>query len=53
MTVAAPDSRSDMVSHDLGADYSHRLALSGVDLAGHDRGAGLILRQYLAVLGGH
>ena len=32
----------DVVAHDLDGDHRDRLALGGVDLAGHDRGAGLV-----------
>ncbi|EAU43488.1 hypothetical protein R2601_23383 [Salipiger bermudensis HTCC2601] len=34
-----------VVAHDMGADHGQSLGLGRVHLAGHDRGAGLVLRQ--------
>lgn len=45
LTVHAADSGSDVVTHDLGADHGKGLALSGVNLAGHDGRARLVLGE--------
>jgi len=45
LAVHAANGRSDVVTHDLSADHGERLALGGVDLAGHDGGAGLVLGE--------
>ena len=34
-----------VVGHDLDGHHGHRLTLGGVDLAGHDGGAGLVFRD--------
>ena len=34
-----------VVAHDLHGHHGHGLALGGVDLAGHDGGAGLVFRE--------
>lgn len=46
LAVHATDRRGDVVAHDLGAKHGQGLALRRVDLAGHDAGAGLVLRQH-------
>ena len=45
LTVHARDGRSNVVAHDLSADHGEGLALGWVDLARHDGGARLVLRQ--------
>jgi hypothetical protein len=45
MPLAAGEAQGRIVAEHLHADLGHRLALGRVDLAGHDRGAGLVLRQ--------
>ena len=45
MAMGTGEGDSRVVADDLGADLRDRLALGGVDLAGHDRGAGLVFRQ--------
>lgn len=45
LAVHAADGGSDMVTHHLGADHGQGLALGGVNLAGHDGGAGLVLGE--------
>ncbi len=42
----AAEGDGDVVAHDLGRDHGQRLALGRVDLARHDRGAGLVGRQH-------
>lgn len=46
LAVHAADRGGDVVAHDLGAEHGQGLALRRVDLAGHDAGAGLVLRQH-------
>lgn len=36
VTIAASNSDSDVVTHDLSADHSDGFTLGGVDFAGHD-----------------
>src|ERR1700723_1462612 len=45
IALAAGEGDRVVLTDDLDADHHHRLALGRVDLARHDRGAGLILRQ--------
>ena len=45
MALAAGERDRGVVAEDLHADLRQRLALGRVDLARHDRGAGLVLRQ--------
>lgn len=45
LTVHTTNGSSDVVTHNLGADHGKGLALSGVDLSRHDRGAGLVLGE--------
>lgn len=45
MTIGAGNGNGDVVTHDLGTDHGHGLALGGVDLAGHDGATRLILRE--------
>ena len=45
LAVHAADGRGDVVTHNLGADHGERLALGGVNLAGHDGRAGLVLGE--------
>lgn len=45
MSAGSADGDCNVIAHDLSADHRHRLALSWVDLSGHDRRAGLVLRQ--------
>ena len=37
-----------VVAHDLHGHHGHRLALGGVDLAGHDGGAGLVFGDVIS-----
>ncbi len=45
MALAAGEGQRGVVAEDLDADLRQRLALGRVDLARHDRRAGLVLRQ--------
>lgn len=45
LAVHAANGGGDVVAHDLGADHGQGLALRGVDLAGHDAAAGLVLGE--------
>lgn len=45
LAVHATNGGSNVVAHDLGANHGQGLALSGVDLAGHDGRARLVLGQ--------
>ena len=45
VSLRGGDTDGGIVSHDLHGDHGDGLALRGIDLAGHDGGAGLILRQ--------
>ena len=45
MALAAGESQRRIVAEDLNTDLSQGLALGGIDLARHDRGAGLVFRQ--------
>lgn len=45
LAVHASNGGSNVVTHHLGADHGQGLALGGVDLAGHDGRAGLVLGQ--------
>lgn len=45
VALGAGEGGSGVVAEDLCADHGQGLALRGVDLAGHDGGAGLVLRQ--------
>src|SRR5215510_28974 len=42
--LAAREGDRVVVAHHLDADHHHRLALRGIDLAGHDRRAWLVAR---------
>ena len=46
MAVGASDSNSHMIAHNLGGDHGDGLALGGVDLSGHNRTSGLVLRKW-------
>ena len=43
IALAGGDADGHIIAHDLGRHHGDRLALGGIDLAGHDGGAGLIL----------
>jgi hypothetical protein len=43
VAAGGADADGDVVAEDLAADHRHGLALGRVDLAGHDRAAGLVL----------
>lgn len=45
LAVAAGDAHGRVVAHNLSSDHGQGLALSRVDLAGHDAGTGLVLRE--------
>jgi hypothetical protein len=45
LAVHTTNGGGDVVTHDLGADHSQSLTLSGVDLARHDAATGLVLGQ--------
>jgi hypothetical protein len=45
LAIHATNGGGDVVTHDLGADHSQSLTLSGVDLARHDAATGLVLGQ--------
>jgi len=45
VTVGASNTDSGVVTHNLGADHGHGLALGRVDLSGHDGRTGLVLGQ--------
>ena len=45
VTAHTSNGNSSVVAHDLSADHGHSLTLSGVDLAGHDRGTRLVLGE--------
>ena len=45
MAVAGAHGHGDVVAHHLAADHGQGLGLGRVDLARHDRAAGLVLRQ--------
>ncbi len=45
LALAAGEGQRGVVAEHLRADLGQRLALGRVDLAGHDRGAGLVLGQ--------
>ena len=46
MPAGAAHRYRDVIAHDLGGHHGQRLRLSRVDLAGHDRGARLVRRQF-------
>ena len=45
IAAGAAEAHGDVVGHDLDRDHGERLGLGRIDLARHDRGAGLVLRD--------
>ena len=45
LSVRTGNAHNSLVADDLRSDHSHCLTLCGVDLAGHDTAAGLVLRE--------
>ena len=45
IAAGGADAQRHVIAHDLGAQHGQRLALGRIDLAGHDRAAGLVFRQ--------
>ena len=45
VSLGGSNANGGVIAHDLHGDHGDRLALGGIDFAGHDRGTRLILRE--------